>query len=295
MSISQTLVEWKPCWRIIPSRFPPIQLFENVADPDDLEAVFEIEAMTNDRLRDEVGELQLVPPQDRISGPGTSYIMAAFTHLNPDGSRFSDGSWGVYYAGIDLDTAIAETRYHRTAFLSATSEAAMELDMRVLIADLEGKLHDIRGQQGKRPELYDLNAMVHPRILPALCAATIQTALSTTASATSRANASQYSARHFCPTAAMNGICVMSGTGMKSQMFMRSGCMALNKHTYPIVDLFAGPGGLGEGFLSFQDSRNNSVFHSIASIEKDEFSHKTLLLRHFLRAFPDDAFPTGVL
>ncbi|MEE9453509.1 MAG: DNA cytosine methyltransferase [Paracoccaceae bacterium] len=67
--------------------------------------------------------------------------------------------------------------------------------------------------------------------------------------------------------------------------------MALNKHTYPIVDLFAGPGGLGEGFLSFQDSRNNSVFHSIASIEKDEFSHKTLLLRHFLRAFPDDAFP----
>ncbi len=158
MSVSQTLVEWKPCWRVIPSRFPPIQLFEDVADPDDLEAVFEIEAMTNDRLRDEVGELQLVPPQDRISGPGTSYIMAAFTHLNPDGSRFSDGTWGVYYAGIDLDTAIAETRYHRTAFLSATSEAAMELDMRVLIADLEGKLHDIRGQQGKRPELYDLNA-----------------------------------------------------------------------------------------------------------------------------------------
>jgi len=158
LSTPQPRVEWKPCWRIIPSRFPPIQLFENVADPDDLEAVFEIEAMTNDRLRDEVGELQLVPPQDRISGPGTSYIMAAFTHLNPDGSRFSDGAWGAYYAGIDLDTAIAETRYHRTAFLSATSEAAMELDMRVLVADLNGKLHDIRGQQDSRPELYDLDA-----------------------------------------------------------------------------------------------------------------------------------------
>jgi len=158
LSVSQTHVEWKPCWRIIPSRFPPIQLFENVADPDDLEAVFEIEAMTNDRLRDEVGELQLVPPQDRISGPGTSYIMAAFTHLNPDGSRFSDGNWGAYYAGIDLDTAIAETRYHRTAFLRATNEAAMELDMRVLIADFDGKLHDIRDQQDSRPELYDPNA-----------------------------------------------------------------------------------------------------------------------------------------
>jgi len=158
LSVSQTRVEWKPCWRIIPSRFPPIQLFEDVANPDDLEAVFEIEAMTNDRLRDEVGELQLVPPQDRISGPGTSYTMAAFTHLNPDGSRFSDGNWGVYYAGIDLDTAIAETRYHRTAFLRATNEAAMELDMRVLVADLDGNLHDIRGQQDKRPELYDSDA-----------------------------------------------------------------------------------------------------------------------------------------
>jgi len=158
LSVSKTHVEWKPCWRIIPSRFPPIQLFESVADPDDLEAVFEIEAMTNDRLRDEVGELQLVLPQDRISGPGTSTIMAAFTHLNPDGSRFSDGNWGTYYAGIDLDTAIAETRYHRAAFLKATNEASMELDMRVLIADLEGELHDIRGQQNKRPELYDPDA-----------------------------------------------------------------------------------------------------------------------------------------
>ena len=138
--------------------FRSIQLFEDIADPDDLEAVFEIEAMTNARLRDEVGELQLVSPQDRISGPGTSYIMAAFTHLNPDGSRFSDGNWGVYYAGVDLNTAIAETRFHRAAFLGATNEAAMELDMRVLIADVEGDLHDIRGLQDKRPELYDPDA-----------------------------------------------------------------------------------------------------------------------------------------
>ncbi len=147
-------IAWKPCWRIIASRFPPIQLFEDVADPDDLEAVLEIESLTNDRLREEAGQLQLVPPKERISGPGTSFIMAAFTHLNPDGSRFSDGSWGVYYAGIDLDTAIAETRCHREIFLRATNEAPMELDMRVLVADLDGDLHDIRGMKEIRPELY---------------------------------------------------------------------------------------------------------------------------------------------
>ncbi|HHG89282.1 MAG TPA: RES domain-containing protein [Devosia sp.] len=158
MNTALTHVEWRPCWRIISSRFPPVQLFEDVADPQDLEAVFEVEAMTNDRLRDQVGALQLVAPSERISGPGTSFIMAAFTHLNPLGSRFCDGSWGVYYAGADLDTAIAETRYHRAAFLRATNEGAMELDMRVLVADLRGTLHDICGQRAARPELYDPDA-----------------------------------------------------------------------------------------------------------------------------------------
>ncbi len=36
-------------------------------------------------------------------------VMAPFTHLNPKGSRFSDGSYGVYYAAKRLSTAIAET------------------------------------------------------------------------------------------------------------------------------------------------------------------------------------------
>ena len=86
MTLPVARIEWKPCWRIIPSRFPPIQLFERVTDPDDLEAVFELDALTNPRLRDEAGDIELVPPKDRISGPATTIIMAAFTHLNPNGS-----------------------------------------------------------------------------------------------------------------------------------------------------------------------------------------------------------------
>ena len=70
-------IEWHPCFRIVPSRFPPIGLFEAVADPRDLEAVYQIEAMTNDRLREEVGDILLVAPDDRVSGPGTTPIMAA--------------------------------------------------------------------------------------------------------------------------------------------------------------------------------------------------------------------------
>lgn len=154
MTVPVTPLVWKPCWRIIPSRFPPISLFERVAEPDDLEAIFELEALTNPRLRDEVGDIRLVPPEERISGPGTSIIMAAFTHLNPEGSRFSDGSYGVFYAAHELDTAIAETSYHRERFMRATQQKRMELDMRVYVIDLDGVFHDIRGQKKIEPSWY---------------------------------------------------------------------------------------------------------------------------------------------
>ena len=154
MRLPLARVAWKPCRRIVASRFPPIQLFERVTEPQDIEAIFALDALTNPRLRDEIGNIQLVPPEDRISGPGAGVIMAAFTQLNPNGSRFSDGSYGVFYAASDLDTAIAETRHHRERFMRATSQPRMELDMRVYLVDLEGDLHDLRGQKAAQPLVY---------------------------------------------------------------------------------------------------------------------------------------------
>lgn len=147
-------ISWHPCYRIVASRFPPISLFENVADPADLEAVYRIEAMTNDRLREETGALSLVPAEDRVSGPGTSPIMAAFTHLNPVGDRFTDGSFGVFYAALSIETAVAETRHHRIQFLLATDEPAQELDMRVYAVDLNADMHDIRSMRQSHPGYY---------------------------------------------------------------------------------------------------------------------------------------------
>ena len=125
-----------------------------MTDSQDLEAIFAVDALTNPRLRDEVGDIRLVPPEDRVSGPGASVIMAAFTHLNPSGSRFSDDACGVFYAANDLDTAIAETRHHRERFMRATEQPRMELDMRVYLVDLEGALHDLRAQTAMQPLVY---------------------------------------------------------------------------------------------------------------------------------------------
>ena len=59
----------------------------------------------------------------------------------------------------------------------------------------------------------------------------------------------------------------------------------------PVIDLFAGPGGLGEGFSSLIDDNGDRVFEIKLSIEKDEHAHKTLRLRSFYRQFKKDAVP----
>ncbi len=144
MSLPVTPVVWRPSYRLIPSRYPTVGLYDAIADPADLEVVFAIEALTNPRIRDAIGQLQLVAPDERVSGAGSTVVMAAFTHLNPEGSRFSDGSYGVYYAAHALETALAEVSHHRAVFLARTREAAIDVDMRVIAATVEAPLHDLR-------------------------------------------------------------------------------------------------------------------------------------------------------
>jgi RES domain-containing protein len=81
--------------------------------------------------------------------------MAAFTHLNPEGSRFSDGSYGVYYAAQDLDTAIAEVSHHRAVFMARTQEPAIDIDLRLIAAPLDATLHDLRTVRGGAAALFD--------------------------------------------------------------------------------------------------------------------------------------------
>ena len=143
-AVPQAALAWVPCHRLIASRYPTVGLYDDIARPEDLEVVFAIEALTNPRVRQELGMLSLVPPADRISGPGASLVMAAFTHPNPEGSRFGDAGQGVYYAARTLQTAIAEVSHHRARFLARTAEPEIDLDLRCIQADLRQPVHDIR-------------------------------------------------------------------------------------------------------------------------------------------------------
>ena len=97
-----------------------------------------LEQLTNPRVRDEVGEISLVPAAQRVTGPGASYVMASFTHINPKGSRFSDGSFGVYYAASALETAIAETVFHFEVFARDSNDPPRMEDMLLAAGRIRG-------------------------------------------------------------------------------------------------------------------------------------------------------------
>lgn len=141
---AQVRVHWPEASRIVPTRYPSIYLFDRVAAAADFDALYALEALTNPRVREELGELQRVDPKDRLYGPGSGPIMAAFTHVNPAGSRFSWGDVGVFYAARDRATAVAETKHHHARFLAATRQPAMHLPMRLYRVAIDARLHDLR-------------------------------------------------------------------------------------------------------------------------------------------------------
>lgn len=136
-------VRWQKLHRIVSSKHPPVDIIARLVDPELRETAAMLEGLTNDRLREQAGETSLIAEEDRVSGPGASVVLAAFTHIGRS-TRFSDGSYGVYYGARLLETAVRETVFHREQFLGATHEAAGEIDMRVYIGRVLKPMHDLR-------------------------------------------------------------------------------------------------------------------------------------------------------
>lgn len=144
--MKEVLPDWGNAYRIINSAFPPVDVFEDTLNPADLQMAFAIEAITNDRLLDQAGILDRVVPEDRVSGLGSTPLMAAFTHIGR-ASRYTDGTFGVYYCANALDAAVAETRFHQEAFWRATQEASIEVTMRTYVNRVLKPMADVRQQE----------------------------------------------------------------------------------------------------------------------------------------------------
>jgi len=148
-TIALSRVDWQDAARIVRSRFPPIDLFEDIADPADWILLISAEQKTNPRLMESIGNLDLVPAGRRVGGPGASWLMAPFVHASAHRpSRFSRGHFGVLYAGRTFETALLETVHHHARFMARTKElAGWTSQFREIVLDIDGHLHDLRGNK----------------------------------------------------------------------------------------------------------------------------------------------------
>lgn len=138
---------WQQQVRIIATRHPPIDLFESLdLGEDELRGVWALAELTNPRLQQQAGRLNRVRKGDLISGPNASIVMAAFTHIGFP-SRFTDGSFGIYYAGRDQETAVRETVFHRELDARDAGLGPDVFQMRAYVGQVQKSCYDVRGRE----------------------------------------------------------------------------------------------------------------------------------------------------
>ena len=143
-SIPLARIQWQRTSRLIASRYPTVGVFDRVASPADLDALFELEGWTNDRLSHELGLLSYIPRDEWITGPMASVVMAAFCHPHPGGARFSSATRGAWYAARTFATALAESVHRRTQELIEVGTLDLRVEMRLYHADFSAEFHDVR-------------------------------------------------------------------------------------------------------------------------------------------------------
>lgn len=147
LSFPTVPIHWTASCRLIPSRFPPVELYEPVCPELDWDALKRVEGMTNPRLREmEIG-LGLLHPDDR-GRVSQNWIVAPFTYPDPEPTAFSDGTYGVCTVAENPQGALLLAVQKREAFLRRTDTGPTRLEMRMLKTPLKAELHDLQIASG---------------------------------------------------------------------------------------------------------------------------------------------------
>lgn len=140
-----SLTTWKgDAFRLIPSRFPPVSVYDGLVADGRVEALVAVEDITNPRLRsiDRLARLRPGVPADAPRLQNWNH--APFAYGNPEGSRFFDHLRPCLELAADRQTALAVSVARRERFLARTREAPIGLDMRMLRTPAEGRFVDLR-------------------------------------------------------------------------------------------------------------------------------------------------------
>ncbi len=156
--VSYSHVHWSGAVRVIAGQYPPMVGFEQVAAAVDFDALIALERETQPHVAPSPSSADVRRHgfPGRATGAGAGFVMAAFTRISPDGTRFAPPtSYGVYYAARTEATAIEETIYHTELIAAATAQPDQLFMRRVLVANVTATLADLRGQEATFPDVYD--------------------------------------------------------------------------------------------------------------------------------------------
>ena len=170
-----SLVRQYDTHRLVPSRHVPRgdSVLVGIADDDEhLQALFELDSATNDRMLAAQQRLPGIGVEELVFGvPYGSVINAAFCHAHPLGSRFNGPDRGAWYAGFELATAQAEVAFHKTVQLAEINRFEDSVTYDDYLADFSASFHDLRGAGGFRdcldPASYLASQALAERLLAA--------------------------------------------------------------------------------------------------------------------------------
>lgn len=131
--------------RLIPSRFPPIDIYERLGSPELARAAIDSENRTNPRLLAREWLVEGSPRVDARSPRLQNWNHAPFAYKNPEGSTFLDKAFGVMEVADSVEAALAIAVRRREIFLSRTDEPPTNLDMRMLVTRIAGEFADLTG------------------------------------------------------------------------------------------------------------------------------------------------------
>lgn len=137
--------------RLIPSRFPPVEVYERLGPPELGALAKQIEDLTNPRLRERSWLVSKGGAAEN-SPQVQNWNHAPFAYPNPEGSTWLSEAFGVLEVVDCRRGALARSVRRREIFLSRTDEPPMGVDMRMFKTPVKGEFVDLRGEPSKLPK-----------------------------------------------------------------------------------------------------------------------------------------------
>lgn len=141
------LVRESDTHRLVPSRYVhgDASVLGAVAPDEEMQAVLDLDAATNDRLLAAEQRLPGIGLEELVFAiPNADVVNAAFCHPHPLGARFNGPDRGAWYAGFELATSQAEVAFHKTVQLAEIDRFEDSVTYDDYLADFAASFHDLR-------------------------------------------------------------------------------------------------------------------------------------------------------